>query len=516
MERIKNEVRELALLFDISIYLNKSKNIRSDLHNILKLIADSMGLQRGTITILDRNRSEIHIEEAIHLTHEEKARGIYKIGEGVIGKVVESAKPVVIPRISEDPRFLDRTKARSNSYKNDYSFICVPIESDKEVIGTLSADKLAGKSISLDEDVRLLSVIGTMIAQSLKARQEELEELRTLQEENVRLHDELKDKFRTSNIIGNSNLMQNTLNLIEKVAPADATVLIRGESGVGKELFAHAIHYNSPRADKSFIKVNCSALPETLIESELFGHEKGAFTGADKLRKGRFELAHEGTIFLDEIGDLPLVTQVKILRILQEKEFERLGGSETIQVNVRVVTATNRDLEDLISKGQFREDLYYRLNVFPIFIPPLRERRSDITLLADYFVSKFNKKNNKNIKRISTSAIDMLMSYHWPGNVRELENCLERASILCNEDVIYGYHLPPTLQTPNEQSPIKGTLSAILNKVEKELIMDTLKMTKGNMAKAAEHLGITERIMGLRVEKYQIDLRRYKVNDGKS
>jgi Nif-specific regulatory protein len=274
---------------------------------------------------------------------------------------------------------------------------------------------------------------------------------------------------------------------------------------------AHAIHYNSLRAGKPFIKVNCAALPESVIESELFGHEKGAFTGAVASRKGRFELADGGSLFLDEVGDLTPATQIKLLRVLQEKEFERVGGTGTLKVDVRLVAATNLDLERLIQEGRFRQDLYYRLNVFPIHIPPLRERKTDILLLADFFVEKYSLKNHKSIRRISTPAIDMLMAYHWPGNVRELENCVERAVLLSGDEVIHGHHLPPTLQTAEASgTAFKGALQNTLENVERELLLDALKSTRGNMAKAARTLGLSERIMGLRIRKYGIDARRFR------
>jgi Nif-specific regulatory protein len=302
-------------------------------------------------------------------------------------------------------------------------------------------------------------------------------------------------------------------DLIARVSKSDTTVLIHGESGTGKELVAHAIHYNSLRAAKPFIKVNCAALPEGVLESELFGHEKGAFTGAVSQRKGRFELAHGGTIFLDEVGDFSPSTQVKLLRVLQEKEFERVGGNATIKTDVRVIAATNRNLETLIADRTFRQDLYYRLNVFAIHIPPLRDRRADTLLLADYFVEKYSKANRKYIRRISTPAIDMLMSYHWPGNVRELENCIERAVLLSDDGVIHGYHLPPTLQTAEASGTVHaGTLQETLDNVERELILDALKSSRGNMARAACELGITERVMGLRVEKHSIDPKRFRTS----
>jgi Nif-specific regulatory protein len=305
--------------------------------------------------------------------------------------------------------------------------------------------------------------------------------------------------------------MRQVYEQITQVASTNTTVLVRGESGTGKELIAHAIHYNSPRAHKPFVKVSCAALPETLIEAELFGHEKGAFTGAQARKQGRFELADGGTLFLDEIGDLSLMTQVKMLRVLQEREFERLGGTTTVKINVRLLTATNRHLEQAITDGYFREDLYYRLNVFSIFVPPLRERKDDILLLADYFLDKYTREHNKQIKRIATSAIDMLTSYHWPGNVRELENAIERAVLVCETLVIHGYHLPPTLQTAEASGTVtRGSLTEAVEAYEKDLLQDALKTTRGNRAKAAKLLHSTERIIGYKVKKYGLDCQRYR------
>jgi Nif-specific regulatory protein len=287
--------------------------------------------------------------------------------------------------------------------------------------------------------------------------------------------------------------------------------LIRGESGTGKELIAHAIHYNSLRAKKPFVKVSCAALPDTLIESELFGYEKGAFTGAHARKKGRFELAEGGTIFLDEIGDIPASTQVKLLRVLQEREFERVGGTETVRVNVRVIAATNKDMEKALAEGTFREDLYYRLNVFTIFVPPLRDRKADLLLLADHFLEKFSHEHGKTIKRISTPAIDMLVSYHWPGNVREMENALERAVLMCEGQVIHAHHLPPSLQTAEASGTVtRVSLTDAIAAYEKDLIQDALKTTRGNRAKAARLLDTTERILNYKIRKYQIDVRRFK------
>jgi Nif-specific regulatory protein len=508
---MSRQLREVMLLFEISQRLDSSLDLRTVVQPVLTAMADHMGMMRGTLTLLDRQTGELSIEVAHGLSDSQKERGVYRSGEGVTGKVISTGRPAVVKRIADEPMFLDRTGARKSLPREDVSFICVPIKIGKEVIGALSADRLFAEDVSLDEDVRLLTIIASLIAQAVRLRQTAMEEQRRLMEENLRLQEQLQDRFRPSNIIGNSKAMGNVYDLIATVAKSDATVLIRGESGTGKELVAHAIHYNSHRANRPFIKVNCAALPETLIESELFGHEKGAFTGAVAQRKGRFELAAGGTIFLDEVGDFSPTTQVKMLRVLQEREFERVGGTSSIKTDVRIVAATNRDMEALIVEGTFRQDLYYRLNVFAIHVPPLRDRKTDIPLLADFFVEKYSRANHKRIQRISTPAIDMLMAYHWPGNVRELENCMERAVLMSTDDVIHGHHLPPTLQTAEATGTVHhGTLQESLDNMERELILDALKSSRGNMARAARDLGITERIMGLRVKKLGLDARRFR------
>ncbi len=507
----RRKIKELTLLFEISQILDEDIDLKEVIHPLLESMAENIGMERGTITLLNRKTGELSIEAAYGLSETEMQKGRYKVGEGITGKVVESGQPKIIPNIENEPGFLDKTGARRN---RKTSFICVPIKSGNEVIGTFSVDRPHQEAeMDLDDDVRLLTIVSSMIARAVKLRQRSEEEKLKLLEENSRLQQELRDKFQPDNMVGNSPAMQEVFDLISQVSASEATVLIRGESGTGKELVANAIHYNSLRAEKPFIKVNCAALPESVIESELFGHEKGAFTGAMNTRKGRFEMADGGTIFLDEIGELSPMTQVKLLRVLQEREIERVGGSETIKVNVRVIAATNRNLEEEILQNTFREDLYYRLNVFPIHIPPLRERKTDLMLLADFFTEKYSKKNRKHIKRISSSAIDLIMSYHWPGNVRELENCIERAALLSTDQVIHAYHLPPSLQSAESSNTgFHATLQEAVDNLEKELISEALKSNRGNMAKAARRLGITERIMGLRVKKYDIDYKNYRTN----
>jgi Nif-specific regulatory protein len=336
-------------------------------------------------------------------------------------------------------------------------------------------------------------------------------ERQRLQEENAQLRLELKERYGFSKLVGTSDPMRQVHERVTQVARANTTVLLRGESGTGKELLAHAIHYNSARAKRPFVKVSCAALPHDLIESELFGYERGAFTGAHANKKGRFEIADGGTLLLDEIGELTPMTQVKLLRVLQEREFERVGGTQSIKVNIRVVAATSKDLEKAISAGDFREALYHRLNVFTIFVPPLRERKSDILLLADHFLDKFSREHGKQVRRISTPAIDMLASYHWPGNVRELANVIERAVVVCDANVIHGHHLPPTLQTAEASGTTPTlTLQQTLEAVERDVLQDALKSARGNRAKAARLLGATERVFNYRVRKYGIDWRRFR------
>jgi Nif-specific regulatory protein len=511
---IQRELQVVQLLFDISQELNKSFSLEESMLPVLGMMSEHAGMMRGTITLLNRETGEIDIDIACGLSDEEQTRGRYRLGEGITGKVIETGIPAVVEKISQDPRFLDKTGVRMRDIganEMDISFICVPIHGSNGILGALSVDRLFSANSSLDEDVRLLSVIAALLAQAVEIRQEVRQRERALEEEKARLQGEILDGFKSMNIVGNSHAIQQVFRLINQVAPSHARVLITGESGVGKELVAEAIHMNSPRVGKPFIKVNLAALPEGTIESELFGHERGAFTGAISTRKGRFEMADGGTLFLDEIGDLPMATQIKLLRVLQEKEFERLGGTKTIKVDVRVVSATNRNIDELVASGRFRLDLYYRLNLFPIFVPPLRERKTDIVLLADHFIERAGRKHEKNIRRISTSAIDMMMSYHWPGNIRELENCIERAVILSADGVIHGHHLPPSLQTAEAtDTPPQGNLLASLAALEREMVVDALKSARGNAARASRMLGISERYMRLRLSKYGIDSRRFK------
>lgn len=497
--------KEVELLSDISKALAESLDLEETLMSMLKSFDTHLKLRRGTITLLDPDTETINVRLAHGISKKSQSMASYKVGEGITGLVVQTGKEIVVPDISKDPRFLHKTRSRKQEKGKKVAFFCVPIKLEGKTIGALSVDKQADPKNDFDANVRLLNVIATMVAQAVKLNKLVKSERSKLSEENLRLRRELKSQFNIDNMVGSSNAMKEVYRLIEQVSTSNATVLLRGESGTGKDLVAHAIHYKSLRADKPFVKVNCTALPDTLLESELFGHEKGAFTGAAERKLGRFERAHGGTIFLDEIGDFSLKLQIKLLRVIQFKEFERVGGMETIKTNVRIVVATHKNLEEQIKEGLFREDLYYRINVFPIYMPPLRERKDDIMLLADHFLEKIAAENNKDISRISTPAIEMLTRYHWPGNIRELENCIERAVLLCNEDVIRSEYLPPSLQMAKKDgAAAKRSLTEIIENKERELIVDALKKFDGKQRKAAVELGISERILGYKIKKYNI------------
>jgi Nif-specific regulatory protein len=385
------------------------------------------------------------------------------------------------------------------------AFLCVPIRHKGKVVGALSVD-VPSKRTSFEKELRLLEIISTIVAHALRAHQTSENEKERLVIENQQMKAEMRERFHVHNIIGNDKRMLEVYEQIHQVAGSDATVLLCGESGTGKELVANAIHYQSHRAQGPLVKINCAALPESLIESELFGHEKGAFTGAFETKKGRFELADGGTLFMDEISELSPHAQTKLLRAIQEREIERVGGKKPIRVNVRIIAASNRDLGQLVRNGGFRHDLFYRLNVFPIYLPALRERRSDIPMLVDHFIQKYAKRDHRLVRRIATAAIDMLMAYHWPGNVRELENCIERAVLLAKGGAIQAHHLPPTLQTAEASATgFKGSLKDAVSAYERDLIADALKSARGNVSKAARLLGSTARIVAYKAAIHKLD-----------
>lgn len=524
---IRNETNELRLLFEVCQVLEATGDLGTQMESILQFMANHTAMLWGGIAL--SVRGEIAHPGASPAMPGKYGFWLSRLPAGFEGEhpvvphreavesmVLDTGLPVAMLHEAANPTALHRGNLRG-IYKEDVQIFAVPFIQSEKVLGAIFADRLFADSVAAEEDVRLLQVISSLVAQALTVRFEFEARHSAVIEENKRLQALLSEQFHPRGMVGNSAALKAALFELTQVAASNATVLIRGESGTGKELAASAIHANSPRSGKPFVRLNCAALPEGLVESELFGHERGAFTGATGMRKGRFEMAHGGTLFLDEVGDLTPMTQAKLLRVLQEKEFERVGGAQTIHADVRLIAATNRDLEEMVAEGRFRQDLYYRLSVFPILLPPLRKRREDIMPLATHFAEKYGLENGREIKRISPEVTALLSTYPWPGNIRELENVMERAVLLCGPaGIIEASHLPPAVQGAERDSlaedatAFSGTLDAVLDGVEKRMITDVLSECRGNMAKAAARLGITERIMGLRMRKYDLSFKEFR------
>lgn len=493
---------EIAILREVTSVVVRERNVRRLLEEVIEILERGLGMKRGTFALLEGD--ELRIEASTRtLNAEERALGRYRIGEGITGLVAKTGKSEVVLDVRKDQRFLNKTRSRAGN--EAVSFICVPLIYLGQVVGTLSVDcEMRSDTGALVKDVAFLEIIANITAEAAAACREECAERDALIEENRQLRDMLP--CNPGKLIGDCKDMRAVYEQIHQVAPSDATVLIRGASGTGKELVAKAIQGLSLRRDKPFVVLNCAALPEALVESELFGHEKGAFTDARERRIGRAEAANGGTLFLDEIGDLSIPVQVKLLRFLQERTFSRVGSNEEIHSDVRFIAATSRNLEDLMQRKLFREDLYYRLSVFPIVMPDLAARGGDIILLAQHFLSKMSAKYGKRITRISSPAANMLQAYSWPGNVRELENCIERAVLTCKDDCIHGYNLPPALQSPEfNEDPYHPdehlTLEEQLAAVERKILENALRRHDGNRAAAGRELGVSPRMMNYRLNK---------------
>ena len=499
----ENPELHLQILKEVTAALSESSDLDATLTAILRLLKKHAGMKRGALSLINPATGDFGTEIS------EGFDGKNHPGEKIIAMVLKSGRPVAIPSVGDEPLYLDKHLPKGALKKEKIAFLCVAVRYKGKVVGALSVD-MASKSGSFGHELRLLEIISTVVAAALHAHRRKEEEKERLVNENRQMKAEMRERFHVHNIVGNDKRILDVYEQIHQVAESDATVLLCGETGTGKELVANAIHYHSARAQGPMVKINCAALPENLIESELFGHEKGSFTGAFETKPGRFELADGGTLFMDEVGELSQLAQSKLLRAIQEREIERVGGKKPIRVNVRIIAATNRDLGEMVTRGRFRHDLFYRLNVFPIYLPSLRERRSDIPLLTDFFLEKFAKRDHKPIKRVATSAIDMLMSYHWPGNVRELENCIERAVLLAKAGAVQAHHLPPTLQTAEASSTgFKGTLKDAVTAYEKDLVSDALKSARGNLTKTARLLGSTPRIVAYKVKQFELDPEAY-------
>ena len=502
-----NEIRRLATLLEISQAVSGVLNLKSALHSVLAILQRRHEVTAGAVLLPVELPHELEAEAAIGM-RQAGGRAANRPGGAIATRVMESGKAVVVPQVSREPALAGRY---NRGERQERTFIAVPIPLSRRAAGVLEILLRFKADRDYQRSLEFYRLVSSMIAQAVKSSRLVQADRHRLAEENEHLRDELRERHAFRHIVGNSAPIQQVYEQVTQVARSNTTVLIRGESGTGKEMIAHAIHYNSPRARKPFVKVSCAALPDSLIESELFGYERGAFTGAQGSKKGRFELADGGTLFLDEIGDLNTSTQVKLLRVLQEREIERLGSTTSIKINVRLIAATHQPLETLIEGGRFRADLYYRLAVFTIFAPPLRERKPDIMLLVDHFLEKHAREQGKRIRRVATPAIDMLTSYHWPGNVRELENTLERAVLVCEGGVIHGHHLPPTLQTAEASGTVpRVSLRESVEAFERDLLQDALKSSRGNCARAARQLGTTERIINYKVRKHRIDADRFR------
>ncbi len=525
--------RQLCVLDKICWALTRSLDLNPSLDEVLKILHNEAEMKNGLIALKDYEMENLFIS-AVHSDSDDvqraKEAARYQQGEGLVGSILKTQSSLVLPNLANEQRFLDRLEL----FELSLPFIGVPVKDHKgEVVGVLAAQPTSDPQRFLAEECRFLNMIANLLAQLLRLLGEVENQQQQLTDERDELRRRVRGKFGFENLmVGHTPTMVRMFEQIRRVSKWDTTVLLRGESGTGKELVASAIHYNSPRAHNSFIRLNCATLPENLLESELFGHEKGAFTGATRTRQGRFEQADKGTLFLDEIGEISPMFQAKLLRVLQEGEFERVGGNKTISVQVRIVAATNRNLEQEVRDGNFREDLYYRLNIMPINLPPLRERIEDVPELVNFLLDKISKSQGRPLD-ISKNAVRKLMTHAWPGNVRELENTLERASIMAEEGVIeendFSFNsaelmggnytpiasqvapqiVPPTAHLPKEESSTEFTDSGgDPDMDERRQVIAALEQAGWVQAKAARLLNMTPRQIAYRIQTMNIEVRK--------
>lgn len=508
--------QEMFLLQEVMNLIGKGIHLDQVAREMLHLLSEIVGLNRGRIVLKDPDGDGYRIAYSYGLTREEAARGRYAAGEGITGRVIKDGHLIIVQDIDKDPVFLGRAVERARLPRGAVSFLVLPIRVDHRTVGAIACHRIRHRERALSDDLTILRIIATMVSQLLTLNERVERKTRALEEHNDMLARELRIKRARYGIIGTSPALLRALGQVEKVANATASVLLLGESGSGKELFARALHLASPRRDRPFIKVNCAAIPDSLFESELFGHERGAFTGAVEARAGWFEQASGGTIFLDEIGEMPAVLQTKLLRTLQEGTVVRLGGKREIRVDMRLVAATNRDLAAEVAHGRFREDLFYRLNVVPITLPPLAERRSDIPDLVLHFLTKANQDNQRNVN-LTQAAFGTLARQPWPGNIRQLANFIERLVLLSGDGVLdtddlrsmlegdrmAGFATPRPLPGPAPERglPIRPYLPASSH--DHEQLRIALSQAGGNKTRAAQRLGLTERQFSYRWRKLQ-------------
>lgn len=504
--------KEVALLYEIAKLLTDVQDLKQVIEKSLAILKHELKLQRSAVYLFEPDTKLLCIFASIDLTSQQQKISSYRLGEGATGLAGQSKEPIIIENVHNNILFLNKTGGRKSE---TISYVAVPMLVKNELVGVLSANLNGASETDFDETIRILTIVSSMFAQAKFVHQRIQSEKERLSDENSYYKEEVLKASSFENIIGKSDEILKVFEILHKVAPSRATILVRGETGTGKELIASAIHNLSTRRDGPLIKLNCAAISETLLESELFGHEKGAFTDAKETRKGRFELADKGTLFLDEIGDISPALQVKLLRVMQEQEFERVGGSKTLKVDVRLVAATNRDLEKMVKEGTFREDLYYRLNVIPLHLPPLRKRGKDINLLCNFFLEKYAKEHKKSLF-FTNEARALLKAYPWPGNIRELENTMERMVLLADtnavDDRLVVSLLPnitlkdDTFVIPEEKpAPKAPTTKGSIEQMEKEAILEALLACKGIQSKAAAMLGMSPRQIGYKMKKYGIE-----------
>ena len=433
--------RELNAIYEVSKTLGSSLDVAKTFREALNHLLHAFDWRRAFV-VLNDSENRLSGLCAVGLTREEQQRLQFQAGEGIVGRVYANGIQVIVPDVRSEPLFLNRTGGADQSPGIAVAMLVTPIRADRKTLGVLAIDCLnPGEKRGFSNDLQLLKMVATLMGQTLLLNRSVSVAHDNLQDEVRRMHKALKPGKQIPQVVGTSAPMQDVFTQVHKVAPTRTTVLIRGESGTGKELIARALHNLSQRKAEAFVSLNCAALSESLLESELFGHEKGAFTGAQATRKGRFEMSNGGTLFLDEIGEISMAFQAKLLRVLQEREFERVGGSTPVKVDVRLILATNRNLERMVKAGEFRADLYYRINVVNIHLPPLRERREDIPTMAQFFLDRFNRENDRHTQ-FSPDALRVLTSCYWPGNVRELENCVERTATMAQDDTISDFAFP--------------------------------------------------------------------------
>jgi Nif-specific regulatory protein len=508
------QAQELLLLREVMKLVGRSLSPEPVLREMLHLMSELLGLNRGRIVLQGESEPDVaRIRLAYGLTAAERRRGCYAPGEGITGHVLASGQAIIVQDIDAESQFLFRSVRRNDLPPETVAFLAVPIESDGRTVGVLACHRIRSRRRRLTDDLAILRTLATLTGQLLRLERLVQTQTEQLQARNEALSRALDSASARYGLIGRSPALLQALGELERVSQSQATVLLLGESGTGKELFARAVHLSSGRSDQPFIKVNCSAIPDTLFESELFGHERGAFTGATQARPGWFEQAHGGTIFLDEIGELPLAMQAKLLRTLQEGTLVRLGGQREVRIDVRLVAATNRDLAQEAAAGRFRQDLYYRLNVVPIRLPSLRERREDIRALALHFVNRANQAHQRNV-HLAADALQRLERLDWPGNIRELGNVIERLVLLADRPVVHaddlGRYLPEAPGTPTGNLPgpppassgeplVRDYQSARSHDARQ--LAEALAQHHGNQSRAAQSLGLTLRQFSYRLRK---------------